>query len=110
MTYRVPVQYFLEADPAVDYGLITKSDKDPSKLYFAMTSDKDGYEAIPADIRSKFNLVATHSFSYRLKLFELELKDIHPEYKKEKKPESENNEKKEPKPRREERVRWEEVF
>ena len=110
MTYRVPVQYFLEADPAVDYGLITKSDKDPSKLYFAMTSDKDGNEAIPADIRSKFNLVATHSFSYRLKLFELELKDIQPEYKKEKKPESENNEKKEPKPRREERVRWEEVF
>lgn len=110
MTYRVPVQYFLEANPPVDYGLITKSDKDPTKLYFAMTSDKDGYEAIPADIRAKFNLVATHSFSYCLKLYELELKEIQPEYKKEKKTDSKSSEEKEPRPRRKERVNWEEIF
>jgi len=107
MTYRVPVQYYLEANPPVEYGLITKSDKDPAKLYFAMTSDKDGYEAVPADIRSKFNLVATHSFSYRLKLFEMELKDIQPEFKKEKKTDdSQSEENKKPKPKRTERIKW----
>ncbi|HBB36674.1 MAG: hypothetical protein UX02_C0001G0038 [Candidatus Moranbacteria bacterium GW2011_GWC1_45_18] len=110
MTYRVPVQYFLEADPPVDYGLITKSDTDPSKLYFAMTSDKDGYDAVPADIRSKFNLVAAHSFSYRLKLFEMELKAIQPEFKKEKKTESSEDEQKTPRPRRTERLKWEEIL
>ncbi|PIU79425.1 MAG: hypothetical protein COZ28_02430 [Candidatus Moranbacteria bacterium CG_4_10_14_3_um_filter_44_15] len=109
MTYRVPVQYFLEADPPVDYGLITKSDKDSSKLYFAMTSDKDGYGAVPADIRAKFNLVATHSFSYRLKLYELELKEIQPEYKKEKKSDSGSSEEKKPRPKRKERVNWEDL-
>lgn len=111
MTYRVPVQYFLETDPPVEYGLVTKSDKDPAKLYFAMTSDKDGYEAVPEDIRSKFNLVATHSFSYRLKLFEMELKGIQPEFKKEKKTDgSQSEEDKKPRPRRTERVKWGEIF
>lgn len=109
MTYRVPVQYYLEADPAVDYGLITKSDKDSEKLYFAMTSDKDEYDAVPVDIRSKFNLVATHSFSYRLKLFEMELKGVQPEFKKEKKAEAGGNENKKPRPRRAERVKWKDL-
>ena len=110
MTYRVPVQYFLEAEPILGYGLISKSDNDPEKLYFAMTSDKDGYEAIPADIRSKFNLVATHSFSYRLKLYELELKEVQPEFKKEKKTDNSSSGDKKPRPRRTERVRWENIF
>lgn len=105
MTYRVPVQYFLEARPAVEYGLITKSDKDPGKLYFAMTSDKDGYDAVPADIRSKFDLIAVHSFSYRLKLFEMKLKDIQPEFKKGEKKSGE----KKPRARRKERVKWEDL-
>ncbi len=114
MTYRVPVQYYLEAEPVVDYGLITRSDNDRSKLYFAMTSDIDGYEDIPFDIRSKFNLVSVHSFSYRLKLFELELKEIQPDFEKEKKAEKKDEEKKdeneEPRPRRTERVLWGEIF
>lgn len=109
MTYRVPVQYFLETDPPVEYGLITKSDRDPEKLYFSMTSDKDGYEAVPADIRSKFNLVATHSFSYRLKLFEMELKNAQPEFKKEKKTDTQSSEEKKPRPRRKERMKWKDL-
>ena len=109
-TYRVPVQYFLEEKPALDYSLISKKDKDPNELYFAMSSSKDGNYAIPADIQSRFDPVAVHSFGYHLRLIEMELKEIQPEEKKEEKASSgTSSEKKKPRPKRTERVKWEDL-
>ncbi|MDD5489332.1 MAG: glycosyltransferase family 39 protein [Candidatus Moranbacteria bacterium] len=106
-TYRNSVQYFLEEKPILDYGLISKKDNDPNALYFAMSSDEYGYFAMPAKVRSRFDLVAVHSFGHRLQLLELKLKESQPEEKKEKKTkESGSNENKKPAPKRTERVDW----
>jgi hypothetical protein len=110
-TYRVPVQYFLEEKPALDYSQISKKDKDPNELYFAMSSAEVGNNKMPEKIRSRFDLVAVHSFGFHMQLLELELKKIQPEEKKENKTkESSSDEDKKPAPKRTERVKWGEIF
>ncbi len=115
MIYRVPAQYFLEADPALDYSLISKKDKDPNDLYFAIAASEHPFTySVPEKIYSRFDLVAEHSFGYHLKLFEMKLKAVQPdEERKEKKSDSgsssPSSQKKKPAPKRTERVKWEDL-
>lgn len=110
-TYRVPVQYFLEEKPALDYSQISKKDKDRSELYFAMSAVEIGDNAMPEKIRSRFDLVAAHSFGFHIQLLELKPKEIQLEEKKEKKAEENSSSKnKKPAPRRTERVKWDDFF
>ncbi|MDI6777613.1 MAG: glycosyltransferase family 39 protein [Patescibacteria group bacterium] len=108
MTFRVPLQYLMEIkNPPTDYKLMSRKDTDQSALYFSMTADKDGYTEIPENYRIKFDLENSFIFGQRLQLFEMKLKEIQPEYKK---GEKNSGEKKKPRARRKERVKWENVF
>lgn len=111
MDYRVPVQYLLENEkPPVDYSIISLKCREPEALYFAVVSAGGGCQSIPSKYFNIFEVTDSKIFG-GLMTCELKLKKDLPEYKKEKKIKNNSDgEKKKPKLKRTERVKWENLF
>lgn len=116
MAYRVPIQYIFEEEknPPANYGIPSRKTVDRDALYFSVRMQK--YSGQPIQemekrLRGKFDVIGKKNFGL-LTVYELKLRDIQPEIKKEKKPKSENSEpnKKQSAPKRTERVLWGDIF
>ncbi len=109
MSYRVPVQYLLEKkDPPADYGIIGRKDRDRGALYFSIRLTDKKTRLISRRLEDKFDLSGEREFG-ALTVYELNLRDVQPAIKKQKK-ESDPDAPKKPKARRKERVLWENIF
>ncbi len=111
MPYREPVEYFLrKKQPTYDFELISRTISDREALYFAIVTEKGGFDSIEQKYREKFDEVASFTTGPYL-LIEMKLKDVQPEISKKNQNnnKTQNSKDKLKKPKRKDRVFWNDI-